>query len=296
MDYEIESFDINKYLTVLDSYDQNPIIKYFINEIENPDIILELNKTYKVNLLIYAYDLSHNKSEEVNVEIVLVDTTPPTIEKTTDLIIKDSEFSDLNLMINNVIKTSDNFKLPLDITCEYYNVDKVIEKDTFINLLYQGIKLKLKVYALDSFLNKSNQIILDVQLIDTTSPTITVKNIEENKKYLTIPNIDYSVTDNFNNDLTVELLLDGEIYQNTPINIIGSHTLVVNAKDASGNETTKTINFEIIKNNLIGCGLDKECYTENYQTIIYIAFSILTLAVLIFLVKIIIKKNKTKIH
>ncbi len=296
MDYEIESFDINKYLTVFDSYDQNPIIKYFINETENPDIILELNKTYKVNLLIYAYDLSQNRSEEVNVEILLVDTTPPTIEKTDDLIIKDSEFSDLNLMINNVIKTSDNFKLPLDITCEYYNVDKVIEKDTFINLLYQGIKLKVKVYALDSFLNKSNQITLDVQLIDTTSPTITVKNIEENKKYLTIPNIDYSVSDNFNNDLTVELLLDGEIYQNTPINIIGSHTLVVNAKDASGNETTKTIKFEIIKNNLIGCGLDAECYSENYQTIIYIAFSILTLAVLIFLVKIIIKKNKTKIH
>ena len=28
----IESFDINKYLTVFDSYDQNPIIKYFIKE------------------------------------------------------------------------------------------------------------------------------------------------------------------------------------------------------------------------------------------------------------------------
>ena len=67
-------------------------------------------------------------------------------------------------------------------------------------------------------------------------------------------------------------------------------------KDKEGNETTKTVNFEIIKNNLIGCGLDADCYSENYETIIYIAFSILVLSILIFLIKIIIKKNKTKIH
>ena len=68
------------------------------------------------------------------------------------------------------------------------------------------------------------------------------------------------------------------------------------AKDASGNETSKTVNFEIIKNNLIGCGLDANCYSENYQTVLYIAFSILVVSVLTFMVKLIIKKNKTKIN
>ena len=102
--------------------------------------------------------------------------------------------------------------------------------------------------------------------------------------------------DNFDTSVDVKVLLDGENYQNTPINLIGKHSLTVVAVDASGNESTKTINFEIIKNNLIGCGLDADCYTENYQAILYIAFSILTVSVLVFLIKIIVKKNKTKLN
>lgn len=294
-DYEIDKFNLNDYLKVTDAYDKKPIIKYYINELENPNIINELSKSYDLNILFIAFDKYNNKSEEVNIKIKLLDTTPPQIEKINDLIINDIDFISIDDAINKSIKVTDNFAIPLEFKYQYFYQEEVT-KDEYMTLLYQGLNLKVFVSALDQELNESNKIMIETKLIDTTPPNIFIKNIEEGKKYLTIPSVIYEVSDNFNSGVDVEIFLDGEIYQNTPINIIGKHSLLLVVKDKEGNETTKTVNFEIIKNNLIGCGLDADCYSENYETIIYIAFSILVLSILIFLIKIIIKKNKTKIH
>lgn len=294
-DYEIDKFNLNDYLKVTDAYDEKPIIKYYINELENPNIINELIKSYDLNILFIAFDKYNNKSEEVNVKIQLLDTTPPQIEKINDLIINDIDFISIDDAINKSINVTDNFTLPLEFKYQYFYQEEVT-KDEYMTLLYQGLNLKVFVSALDLAMNESNKVMIETKLIDTTPPNIIIKNVEEGKKYLTIPSVIYEVSDNFNSGVDVEIFLDGEIYQNTPINIIGKHSLLLVVKDKEGNETTKTVNFEIIKNNLIGCGLDADCYSENYETIIYIAFSILVLSILIFLIKIIIKKNKTKIH
>lgn len=294
-DYEIDKFNLNDYLKVTDAYDEKPIIKYYINELENPNIINELSKSYDLNILFIAFDKYNNKSEEVNVKIQLLDTTPPQIEKINDLIINDIDFISIDDAINKSINVTDNFTLPLEFKYQYFYQEEVT-KDEYMTLLYQGLNLKVFVSALDLAMNESNKVMIETKLIDTTPPNIIIKNVEEGKKYLTIPSVIYEVSDNFNSGVDVEIFLDGEIYQNTPINIIGKHSLLLVVKDKEGNETTKTVNFEIIKNNLIGCGLDADCYSENYETIIYIAFSILVLSILIFLIKIIIRKNKTKIH
>lgn len=293
-DFELDKFNINDYLKITDDYDNSPIVKYYINGVENPNIQKELLKNYDLNILLVSIDKFGNKSSETNVKVTLLDTTSPTIEKISDLIINDTEFVSIEDAITNIIKVNDNFNLPLEYKYKYFN-DEEITKEEYINLLYLGLKLKVEVSAIDQASNESNKVMVETMLVDTTPPNVIVKNIEENKKYLTIANVEYQVFDNFNNDLEVKLFLDGEIYQNTPINIIGKHSLLIVVKDSKGNETNKTINFEIIKNNLIGCGLDKDCYTENYQTILYIAFSLLVLSILIFMTKILIRKNK-KIH
>lgn len=295
-DVEIDSFDLLNYIEVYDVYDANPLIYYLINDLEVIDVKEELLTSYNINVVIYSKDCFHNQSSKVDVNIKLIDTTPPKLEKSSDLIINDTEFTDIESMVIDVIKTSDNFTLPLETKYEYMYEDNNISKEEFNDLLFQSKRLKLLVKVIDQALNESNLVIIETELIDTTSPNVVIKNIEENKKYLNISTVEYEVNDNFKNDVNVEVFLDGEIYQNTPINLIGKHTLVITAVDSSGNQTTKTVNFEIIKNNLIGCGLDTECYTDNYKTILYVAFGILMVSVLVFMTKLIINKNKTKLH
>lgn len=295
-DIEFDRFDLSNYLKVKDCYDQNPEIYYLIDNVEVTNIKESLLKNYNITVEIYSRDCFNNQSPKTSVTIKLVDTTPPVVVKNNDLIINDTEYTDIDLLVQNIIKTSDNFMLPLEIKYDFMFEENKISEEEFKDLLFQSKRLKILVKVVDQALNESNLVIIDAQLIDTTSPNIIIKNIENNKKYLNIPSVDYLVIDNFKNNVTIEVFLDGEIYQNTPINLIGKHVLVIHATDEVGNETVKEVNFEIIKNNLIGCGLDTECYTENYQTILYVAFGILIISIFIFMIKLIINKNQTKLH
>ena len=53
--------------------------------------------------------------------------------------------------------------------------------------------------------------------------------------------------------------------------MIGHHTIEIIVTDGANNTTNKIVNFDIIKNNLIGCGTDPTCYKDNYLDIIYLA-------------------------
>ena len=83
-DVEIQDFDIYDYLSISDNYDLNPAVLFLIDG-ETINIIEELTSHYEINVLVYATDKFLNKSEEHNILIKLIDTTPPKLEKTEDL-------------------------------------------------------------------------------------------------------------------------------------------------------------------------------------------------------------------
>lgn len=295
LDHEIDNFDILNFLKVTDSYDQNPTVYYYLNGTLCNDIIGELSSKHQIELTIIAKDLSNNQSLEKLVTITLKDTTPPQLTKLSDIEINDNNFLDLKETLLSSFSVVDNFSNQFSFEYIYYNNDSEINYDEFYNFLYSGVKLKVDLKAFDEAMNASSKISIYIKLIDTTSPTVKITNVEEGKKYLSINKIEYDISDNFRGDLDINILLDNEVYNGTIINIIGNHTLTITATDQAGNKTEQTINFEIVKNNLIGCGLDTSCYTENYKTIIYIAFIILFISLVIVIGKVVVKKTKKKV-
>ena len=127
---------------------------------------------------------------------------------------------------------------------------------------------------------------------DTTKPIINIKNIENDKKYLSINKLDYEVTDNFLNDLNIQIYLNDQLYDNTPITNPGKYVLKIVATDGNNNKSEEVVSFEIIKNNLIGCGLDSECYYDNYQKVIFVACGILGLVIIIVIIKVLLNRSK----
>ena len=150
----------------------------------------------------------------------------------------------------------------------------------------------VKITGYDLFKNRSNTISILIKLNDTTNPLIKVNNVENNKKYLAINKLDYEVSDNFLNELKVSIYLNEEVYDNTPITNPGQYVLKIVVVDGNNNIDEEVINFEIIKNNLIGCGLDSECYQDNYKNVIYMACGILGLVIIIVVIKVILNRPK----
>ena len=54
------------------------------------------------------------------------------------------------------------------------------------------------------------------------------------------------------------------------------------------------VNIQIIKNNLIGCGSDLDCYSDNYMDIIYLALILFSCTVFIVIVRIAVKRSKKR--
>ena len=292
-DVDLSNFNLLDYIKITDAYDPNPKFYYMINNTDELDIISHLSNDYQVNLSLYSIDLSNNSSIEYNIKITLVDTINPTIEKIQDLEIIDSNFTTLELELLNAFKAYDNFNL--DLTYQYtYILEEVVSKEDFMKGIYSQAIGTVQVYVVDSYQNSSNIIEVKIKLVDTTPPVIIIENIEEGKKYLSIPSIIYKVTDNFNNELTTVVLLDGEEYKNSTINMIGHHTIEIIVTDGANNTTNKIVNFDIIKNNLIGCGTDPTCYKDNYLDIIYLALLFFSVSVFIVIVRIAIKRNKRR--
>lgn len=292
-DTDLYSFDIYNYINISDQYDHNPSFFYYINDTNEVDIIKELERNYQLVLTLYGLDKFNNRTIDYYISIKLIDTINPVIEKIQDLEIIDSSFTTLEYELENAFNSSDNFSLQLS-TNYTYKVDEVVSKEDFLKALYSNKTGNVLVSVFDTFGNQSNTIEIKIKIIDTTKPVIIVENIEEGKKYLSIPNILYTVTDNFNNELKTIVYLDGEEYKNNTINVIGKHTLEIECIDECNNTSKTIINFEIIKNNLIGCGSDTTCYKDNYIDIIYIALMLLSVSIFIVIVRIALKRNRRR--
>ena len=277
--------NIFDYLTVVDQYDINPLI-VFSNDVNLKEYLKE---HISLELTFNAIDCFNNQTTNYSLTIKVIDTVIPTITKLSDLSIKDTDFGSFEEHLNKCFEVSDNYP--------NYQINYQYQSPTFEEFqkyLFNNNQGKVIINVQDESHNISKDIEIIVTVEDTTPPKVFLKNIEEGKKYLTISSIDYVIEDNFNSSLDTKIYLDGEEYQGNTINQLGVHTIRIVCTDKANNTTNIEVNFEIIKNNLIGCGSDLDCYSDNYMDIIYLALILFSCTVFIVIVRIAVKRSKKR--
>ncbi len=270
LDTEIQEFNLESLFIIKDDYDQNPKLLYKIITEDGKSYnnhIEALEKLYEITIEYWVIDEDNNESKHINLFIKLIDTISPTIENVEDVVIPDE---DLNLYLNNHhllekdFDIKDNFTKELKLDIIYYNNDQVITEEEFFNNLKRGKEGKISYQVIDSFNNKSEIIYQKISVLDDTAPTITIQNLEDNKEYLGPIKIEYVIEDNIDEELDLEVLVNGVPYEGEELIDFSQYTLIISATDKSGNKTIKEVNFEIVEENFFGCIDGINCAENNY--------------------------------
>lgn len=295
-DIDIETIDLEKYFQITDQYDNNPrlILKFFDTEL-NDEISLKkrLSKGEKIKFEYMAIDESGNCTETFSCLIIPVDTIAPNIE-VVDLEILDTDYN--YSFIEKNLKVIDNFDYQCNLNKNYYINEEEVDYKNFNSMVQRGYLGKIRYQAIDLAGNTSEYYYQNIKVIDTTRPIIEVENINENQKYTHIEKINYHVSDNFDN-VEFEVWLDDLVYEETQLANLekGLHKFKIIAKDTSNNVNQVEITFEIIEDNLIGCGNDPRCYLNNYLEVVIMVVALIVFVAIIIVIKIIVyNKKKTK--
>lgn len=295
-DIDIETIDLEKYFQITDQYDNNPrvILKFFDTELNDESSLKKrLSKGEKIKFEYMAIDESGNSTERFNCLIIPVDTIAPNIE-VVDLEILDTDYN--YSVIEKSLKVVDNFIYQCNLNKNYYICEEEVDYDTFNNMVQRGYLGKISYQAIDLAGNTSGYYYQSIKLIDTTQPIIEVENINESQKYTNIEKINYHISDNFDN-VEFEVWLDDLVYEESQLVNLekGLHKFKIIAKDTSNNVSQAEITFEIIEDNLIGCGNDPRCYLNNYLEVVIMVVALIVFVAIIIVIKIIVyNKKKTK--
>lgn len=295
-DIDIETIDLEKYFQITDQYDNNPrvILKFFDTELNDESSLKKrLSKGEKIKFEYMAIDESGNSTERFNCLIIPVDTIAPNIE-VVDLEILDTDYN--YSVIEKSLKVVDNFIYQCNLNKNYYICEEEVDYDTFNNMVQRGYLGKIRYQAIDLAGNTSGYYYQSIKLIDTTQPIIEVENINESQKYTNIEKINYHISDNFDN-VEFEVWLDDLVYEESQLVNLekGLHKFKIIAKDTSNNVSQVEITFEIIEDNLIGCGNDPRCYLNNYLEVVIMVVALIVFVAIIIVIKIIVyNKKKTK--
>lgn len=295
-DIDIETIDLEKYFQITDQYDNNPrvILKFFDTELNDESSLKKrLSKGEKIKFEYMAIDESGNSTERFNCLIIPVDTIAPNIE-VVDLEILDTDYN--YSVIEKSLKVVDNFIYQCNLNKNYYICEEEVDYDTFNNMVQRGYLGKIRYQAIDLAGNTSGYYYQSIKLIDTTQPIIEVENINESQKYTNIEKINYHISDNFDN-VEFEVWLDDLVYEESQLVNLekGLHKFKIIAKDTSNNVSQTEITFEIIEDNLIGCGNDPRCYLNNYLEVVIMVVALIVFVAIIIVIKIIMyNKKKTK--
>lgn len=288
-DYEIKNFHLLDYIKISDNYDQNPKLIFDFKEnsqLSEEELLAKIAKGYIINFSYFGLDNANNKTKVIETKIEVIDTTAPIIS-VDDLIINDVDYEKT---INSYqVVVSDNFIYECEIVKTYYLNDKLVAKGDFDKGILKGQSGYISYYAVDKYQNQSIEVIQNIKIIDTTCPIIKVYNIENNQKYVHLEDLNYEIIDNFEG-VSFNVLLDGNPYLKENLTI-GSHHLEIVANDLSGNKTTLSLDFEIIEDNIIGCGGDYKCYVNNYLEVVIIVCALLIFIMVMIIAKIIIKSS-----
>lgn len=295
-DIDIETIDLEKYFQITDQYDNNPrvILKFFDTELNDESSLKKrLSKGEKIKFEYMAIDESGNSTERFNCLIIPVDTIAPNIE-VVDLEILDADYN--YSVIEKSLKVVDNFIYQCNLNKNYYICEEEVDYDSFNNMVQRGYLGKIRYQAIDLAGNTSGYYYQSIKLIDTTQPIIEVENIDESQKYTNIKKINYHISDNFDN-VEFEVWLDDLVYEESQLVNLekGLHKFKIIAKDTSNNVSQVEITFEIIEDNLIGCGNDPRCYLNNYLEVVIMVVALIVFVAIIIVIKIIMyNKKKTK--
>lgn len=295
-DIDIETIDLEKYFQITDQCDNNPrvILKFFDTELNDESSLKKrLSKGEKIKFEYMAIDESGNSTERFNCLIIPVDTIAPNIE-VVDLEILDADYN--YSVIEKSLKVVDNFIYQCNLNKNYYICEEEVDYDTFNNMVQRGYLGKIRYQAIDLAGNTSGYYYQSIKLIDTTQPIIEVENINESQKYTNIKKINYHISDNFDN-VEFEVWLDDLVYEESQLVNLekGLHKFKIIAKDTSNNVSQVEITFEIIEDNLIGCGNDPRCYLNNYLEVVIMVVALIVFVAIIIVIKIIMyNKKKTK--
>lgn len=295
-DIDIETIDLEKHFQITDQYDNNPrvILKFFDTELNDESSLKKrLSKGEKIKFEYMAIDESGNSTERFNCLIIPVDTIAPNIE-VVDLEILDADYN--YSVIEKSLKVVDNFIYQCNLNKNYYISEEEVDYDTFNNMVQRGYLGKIRYQAIDLAGNTSGYYYQSIKLIDTTQPIIEVENIDESQKYTNIKKINYHISDNFDN-VEFEVWLDDLVYEESQLVNLekGLHKFKIIAKDTSNNVSQVEITFEIIEDNLIGCGNDPRCYLNNYLEVVIMVVALIVFVAIIIVIKIIMyNKKKTK--
>lgn len=295
-DIDIETIDLEKYFQITDQYDNNPrvILKFFDTELNDESSLKKrLSNGEKIKFEYMAIDESGNSTERFNCLIIPVDTIAPNIE-VVDLEILDTDYN--YSVIEKSLKVVDNFIYQCNLNKNYYICEEEVDYDTFNNMVQRGYLGKIRYQAIDLAGNTSGYYYQSIKLIDTTQPIIEVENINESQKYTNIEKINYHISDNFDN-VEFEVWLDDLVYEESQLVNLekGLHKFKIIAKDTSNNVSQVEITFEIIEDNLIGCGNDPRCYLNNYLEVVIMVVALIVFVAIIIVIKIIMyNKKKTK--
>lgn len=249
-DKELLEYDILSDILVEDNLDINPkLILSFYNS--DDELIDDYKKFLTVNhncyLEINAVDNNFNQSTKQKVTIILVDTISPVLSYNELTYINDVDINDC--FLENLIDISDNDERSCKISYEIFYEDSVITKEELIAYLLENKTCNIKYFVYDNSLNYS-ECIINVKIKDTTPPVIKV-NVEQDKIYKELNNIECNVTDNLSSNVNYEIYLNDNLYSGEKLNE-GKYNLIVYAKDESGNEAKLECSFVISNKGMIG--------------------------------------------
>ncbi len=298
-DVEYDSFDILSYFNIIDEYDSNPSL--VLEVYDKNDHLLDAYKSKLLEdkvlkLKYYGFDKSGNKTNVVEQNIILQDTIAPVIKGLNELILKDNEVNEDFYLYD--LEYKDNIDVNPKLEILFYIGEEEVNKYVFLEKIKTGCIGHVLFQAIDFANNHSETFLRKIKVIDTTPPVIKLLDIKNEGKYIKVEQINYEVSDNFNNDIDVYVEINGQEYNNTLINEIGQYHVSIYAKDSSGNESKKEFTFSIIENNIKGCSGDIKCYVDNYSSVI-VTVTVLTIcSIALVIIKIILerKKSKTKLR
>lgn len=293
-DVELDSFNLESMFVIKDNYDLDPKI-IINNKTSSLSIIDTLKTKYFVEIEYYGCDFTGNETKHYSFTISLIDTIAPSLDNVLDISIPDEDMNkyleDITLLEKDFI-ISDNFTIELKMNRKYFIDNIEVSVDEFVSSLLLGKTGVVNYQVVDSFNNKSEIKTQNVIIVDDTSPTITVNNIQNNQKYLKIDSIDYQVVDNLNLDIDVTITLNGQEYNGEAITEIGSYELVIVAVDGFNNESIQTLNFMIVEENIFGCVEGMNCGENNYGVGIIIGASLIVIIGIIVVIEIFVVKRK----
>lgn len=292
LDIEVDNFNLESFFDISDNYDESPMLIFNykeFNNYSNEEIKNYLKKGFEIKFGYFVKDKFGNQTEEIICKVCAIDTTSP-IVIASNLTIVDTNFNSFNFDL--IYEVKDNFNFSCQVIKKYYIGIEEVTFEVFKEKLLKGYKGLIKYVAIDLANNKSDEIIQEIMIIDTTKPTINIKNIKEGEKYVNLEKIEYEITDNFDGYIAT-ILLDDKPYQDEKV-MIGNHIFVIKVCDSSGNENDIRINFTVIEDNIIGCGDDASCYVNNYLEIVIIVSALLLFVVVLIVVRIFLMKTKNK--